>query len=209
MSQDTRGQSSGNAALPQGGGEDMPPNTGPDAAGLDPAPTLTDLLKALQADERVTDSLLADVLRAIRRELGDSAGDLAKRSLEHRSLSRRAVERVLQAAVRASAARKAARVSAGLASSGAESPPSTRMPSPHTQRRDLRLLQHCFELARANRPELADARALWQAAEALHDGVRAFLERQGRWPIADARAYEEHAKPAALVLASWASPEKD
>jgi hypothetical protein len=218
-------------APPAGAGDDLHANGGR----LDPTPTLTELLKAVHSGDvagddgkaaqipwmaalhalrdgaapvDLADALRAEILRAVRSELGASAGEVAALSLQGRPLTERTVERVLQAATRASAARTAALNSAGLAPGGSEGGLSLHKAVVEAAPpRDLRLLRYCLELIRSYRPELPDAPVFWRAAERLHDRARALLERRGHWPIADERAYEEHAKPAALLLVSWKDPQ--
>jgi hypothetical protein len=236
MPQDTHGDPSGDAP-PAGAGADLPANGGrldptptltellkalhsgadhgaDDSAGDDTSAARIPWMAALRAlrdgaaPVDLADALRAEILRAVRNELGASASEAATLSLQGRPLTERTVERVLQAAARAAAARAAALKSAGLAPGVSESGLSLRKAVVEAAPpRDLRLLQYCLELIRSYRPELRDAPVFWRAAERLHDRVRALLERRGHWPIADERAYEEHAKPAALVLVSWKDPQ--
>ncbi len=68
------------------------------------------------------------------------------------------------------------------------------------------LLKHCLALVRSGSFGVADAGDVGTAATRLHDRVRAFLDRQGHWPIDDPEDYERHAKPAAVVMAAWDVP---
>lgn len=105
---------------------------------------------------------------------------------------------------------------AELTAYSAESPPSPPSPQadarlqeivrPLLEGRHEALLKQCVGLVRSGFPAAADKRSVGEAAAELHDRVRTFLDRQGRWPIQDAAAYENHARPAAIVLAAWDVP---
>jgi len=74
---------------------------------------------------------------------------------------------------------------------------------PFLQGRHPVLLRHCAELLDTGLGSHADGRSVGERAARLHDHVRAFLDKQGRWPIRTAAEYERHARPAAVVLAAW------
>ncbi len=71
-----------------------------------------------------------------------------------------------------------------------------RLPVP-ADGRHAALLEYCRELVRESHSDPDEA------ARQLHDRVRTFLERRGRWPLSGADDYERHAKPAAIVIATW------
>ncbi len=228
MPKGTRGTGLGSTTSFQGSRADGLPSS----AEVDKLPTLASLLDALTSsvgDEHtagdplttflrtmrnappaeplerpVADTLRAGMLRAIRRELGSGAGDLALVSLQGTPLTKRTMEQVLQAAVSLSAARKAALASAGLAAVTGGQP---AVDSEQGSERHEMLLAYCAELVGSGLPGASGRLTLDADAQALHDRVRAFLERQGRWPITDDASYEVHAKPAALVMATWDEPE--
>jgi hypothetical protein len=78
-----------------------------------------------------------------------------------------------------------------------------RSPVSSLEDRHAALLADCLELVRESRVETSGPEALGEAAKRLHDRVREFLEKRGRWPLSGADDYEEHAKPIAVVLAAW------
>jgi len=68
------------------------------------------------------------------------------------------------------------------------------------------LLRQCVDLTRGGFQGPSNRSTIGEAAAWLHDRVRTFLEKQGRWPIRDADEYERHAKPTAVVMAAWDVP---
>ncbi len=77
---------------------------------------------------------------------------------------------------------------------------------PLLKNRHPELLRHCVELTRERGVDALDIYTIGGVATRLHDRVRAFLEKQSRWPIVDADEYERHVKQIALVLAAWEAP---
>jgi hypothetical protein len=162
--------------------------------------------------------LRGGMLRAIRRELGAQVGDMAVRSMSGKPLTRRSVERILRAAVDLSAAREEALVSATSAAVEPPPPMTTKHSSaasksrveeivrPLLEGRHEALLRQCVEITRGGFQSPFTRDAIGEAAARLHDRVRTFLEKQGRWPIRDSAEYERYAKPAVIVMAAWDVP---
>lgn len=90
-------------------------------------------------DGLVDQGLQEALLRAIRKEVGPSAADLAIQSLRGKPLTNRTAERVVEAAMKMSDARRLAFLSAGLSPSLHAPPPAAgKVPLPGEQRADAR-----------------------------------------------------------------------
>ncbi len=200
------------------------------AACTDPPSTLGGFLEALTSassaqgspqgsaptvppsDPPWADEVPHGLMRALRKELGNDIGDLAHRSLGGKPLGRRTAERILRAAVTLSAARQSALLSVGLPpQSAADELPSRGSPR-HVRRlappsRHIALLRFCLELTRQSLLLAASTEDVLAAeSKQLHDRVREFLQRRGQWPLPDLQAFEQRAKPIAVVLAAWHAP---
>ena len=156
------------------------------------------------AGGELADALRANLLQLLYARFGERIAEMASRSLGHRPVTTRDVEAILRAAARMSEARRAAFASAGLELSDflwAERD-RPRMPDP----RNGALLRLCTQIIREGAEKSTD---IQNAAELLHDQVRAYLKKRGHWPILDTHELEAHAKPAARMLAAWNACEAD
>jgi hypothetical protein len=91
-------------------------------------------------------------------------------------------------------------------SSAASVPRLEEIVRPLLEGRHEALLRQCVEITRGGFQSPSARHAIGEAAAQLHDRVRTFLEKQGRWPIQDPAEYESYAKPAAIVMAAWEIP---
>ena len=128
---------------------------------------------------------------------GERIAEMASRSLKDTPLSRRDAQKVLQAAATLSEARKSAFASAGLRLAKLRDRSAVR------ERRHVALLKYCADVVSGSTRTANDSSSINDAAEQLHDCVRAFLDKRGRWPILNVSEFEAHAKPAVLMLAAW------
>jgi hypothetical protein len=155
----------------------------------------TDIRRDAFADRELADAIRANLTQTLSR-FGEHIAEMASRSLGDATLTANDAARILKAAAVLAEARKKAFASAGLRLSDFVSAKQARPRS--IDRRHPALLAYCAFVVDAN---VVSSKA--QAAERLHDRVRAFLEKRGQWPIVDASELEAHAKPAAHMLAAW------
>ncbi|WP_129781745.1 hypothetical protein [Peristeroidobacter soli] len=155
------------------------------------------------ASSPATDAIRASLLQTYTR-FGGRIAELASRSLRD-PLTRRDAERLLRAAASLGEARRLAFVSAGFQIGALVRTKCGRVRM--RQRWDRAVLDYCVDIINESAEDCADFEFVVNEAERLHDRVRAFLDKRGRWPVLGAREFEANAKPAILVLAAWRSSE--
>ncbi len=156
------------------------------------------------ADTELADAIRANLLRTLYSRFGDRITEMASRSLGDAPLTAHDADRILESAAMLSQARKRAFATARLTLTDFLWAQRDRPRAPDSRHRAL--LEYCEELVRGSAHDSTHSRPN-RAAEQLHDRVRAFLERRGRWPILNASELDVHAKPAALILAACGGPD--
>ncbi|HLA74007.1 MAG TPA: hypothetical protein VK624_21065 [Steroidobacteraceae bacterium] len=148
-----------------------------------------------------SDALRANLLQLVHARFGERIAEMVSRSLGDAPITARDAQAILRAAAKLSDARERAYTSAGVKPADFVWAQRDRPRAPDARHR--RLLDFCAEVIRKRTARPADPARVARAAELLHDSVRAYLEKRGRWPILDTSELELHGKPVALTLASW------
>jgi hypothetical protein len=149
----------------------------------------------------LSDALRANLLQLVYSRFGERIAEMVSRSLGNAPITARDAQAILRAAAIMSDARKRAYTSAGVKPTDFVWAERDRPRAPDARHRPL--LDFCAQVIRKRTARSADPLRVARAAEQLHDGVRAYLEKRGRWPILNASELDLHGKPVALTLACW------